>query len=525
MMYNLCFLLPSIRGAKFARVKRWHLLPSAAEIVFVSIFLQLVFNAGTLLSDGDTGYHIRAGEFIIDARSVPKSDIFSLWVPALTWTAHEWLSEVLMAIVHYHAGLTGIVIFFASTIALANVLLFQMLRDQSQDILAPLFLTLVAAITSSIHWLARPHILSLLLTVICYSLLNQFQYRGKNHLFVLPAFMLLWVNLHGGYIFGLILLSIYLLGNLAAWCFSETGEAPQHIFKLKALAKVLAACLIASLCNPHGYRILIFPFAVASDAFLMNNVQEFLSPNFHEPLTFKYLLLASIALFAISRVTLNWIELGLVMLTTYMALYSARYIPLYAIITAPILLRIIDRLKHDLPSISLRWLARRSANFSLMDQKSVGYIWLTGGILSVLTLAHMGRFNTEFDNRIFPAKAVDFIMAEKVSGNIFNNEEFGDYIIYKAWPKYKVFFDGRSDMYGASLGGEYLKVARTLPGWQDVLHKHQVDWVLFNTGSGLASLLNADPGWHLIYSDAVASIFVRDKPEYEHLIAKYRPEV
>ena len=94
-------------------------------------------------------------------------------------------------------------------------------------------------------------------------------------------------------------------------------------------------------------------------------------------------------------------------------------------------------------------------------------------------------------------------------------------MIYKAWPKYRVFFDGRSDMYGGILGAEYLKVARTLPGWQDVLNKRRVDWVFFNTGSLLSSALNTDPAWQLIYSDPVASIFVRDKPEYQDLIAKY----
>src|SRR5918994_4544591 len=91
------WLLASNRSASFAHIKPWYFLPSAAEIIFISIFLQLVFNAGTLLSDGDTGYHIRAGEFILQARAVPKTDIFSLWMPALSWTAHEWLSEVLMA--------------------------------------------------------------------------------------------------------------------------------------------------------------------------------------------------------------------------------------------------------------------------------------------------------------------------------------------------------------------------------------------------------------------------------------------
>ncbi len=502
-------------------MKRWYFLPSAAEIIFVSIFVRLVFNAEILLSDGDTGYHIRAGEFIIQTWTIPKTDIFSIWTPALSWTAHEWLSEVLMAVIHHHAGLTGVVVLFSFTIATTHVLLFRMLRGESQDILMSLLFTMVAATTSSIHWLARPHIFSLMLTVIWYSVLHRFHYRGKNQLFILPFLMVVWVNLHGGYIFGLMLLLVYFLGNLVSLYFSEKSGAKEHVYKLKSVAKVFAACLLASLCNPYGYRILIFPFAVASDPFLMNNVREFLSPNFHEPLTFKYLLLASIAVFAFSRVAVSWIDLGLVLLTTYMALYSARYIPLFAIITAPILLRLVDRLKGELPLNAMTWLARRSAGFSLLDRRSMGYFWLTGTIVLVLSLAHMSRLHVQFDDKLFPAKAVDFILSESISGNIFNNEEFGDYIIYRAWPKYRVFFDGRSDMYGAILGGDYLKVARTLPGWEDVLQKRQVDWVLFNTDSTLSSLLNTNPGWHLIYSDPIASIFVRSKPVYQHLITKY----
>jgi hypothetical protein len=287
------------------------------------------------------------------------------------------------------------------------------------------------------------------------------------------------------------------------------------------LARILAGCLLASLCNPNGYHILIFPFALASDPFLMDNVLEFLSPNFHESLTFKYLLLVSIAIFALSRVTLNSIELGLVILTTYMALYSVRYIPLYAIITAPILLRLIDRLKQNLSPNAMNWLARRSGGFGLIDQRSVGYLWLTGVVLVILTLSHMSRLHTEFDDKRFPTRAVEFILTETIPGTMFNNEEFGDYIIYKAWPKYRVFFDGRSDMYGGILGAEYLKVARTLRGWEHVLNNRQVDWVFFNTDSMLSSALNINPGWQLIYTDPVASIFVRVKPEYEHLIAKY----
>jgi hypothetical protein len=173
----------------------------------------------------------------------------------------------------------------------------------------------------------------------------------------------------------------------------------------------------------------------------------------------------------------------------------------------------------------MKWLGRRSASFRLIDRGSLGYLWLTATILVVLTLAHMSRLHAEFDDKLFPKKAVDFILAENISGNIFNNEEFGDYIIYKAWPKYRVFFDGRSDMYGAILGADYLKVAHTLPGWQAVLRNRQVNWVFFNTNSTLSSVLSTNPDWRLIYSDPVARIFVRDKAEYQHLIAKYTPKL
>jgi hypothetical protein len=315
------------------------------------------------------------------------------------------------------------------------------------------------------------------------------------------------------------------LGDLAGSYFNQRHQAQEHSYKLKSIVAIFAACLLASLCNPQGYRILIFPFAVASEPFLMDNVREFLSPNFHEPIAFKYLLLSTIALFAFSRFALNWIEVGLVILTTYMALYSARYIPLYAIVTAPILFRLLDRLKHDLPLNAMKWLDRRSETFRLIDRGSMGFLWLTATILVVLTLGGRSRLHADFDDKRFPTKAVDFILAEDISGNIFNNEEFGDYIIYKAWPKYRVFFDGRSDMYGGILGSEYLKVARTLPGWQDVLKNRQVNWVFFNTNSTLSSVLSANPDWRLIYSDPVARIFVRDKPEYQHLIAKYNPKL
>ena len=111
------------------------LIPSIADIIFLSLFLLLSFSKGQeLLNDGDTGYHIRAGEYIIDTLSIPKHDIFSFLTPPLPWTAHEWLSEIIMAMVHRAFGLTGVVIFFSFIISLVYYLLFKIIRTNNGNI-------------------------------------------------------------------------------------------------------------------------------------------------------------------------------------------------------------------------------------------------------------------------------------------------------------------------------------------------------------------------------------------------------
>jgi hypothetical protein len=133
----------------------------------------------------------------------------------------------------------------------------------------------------------------------------------------------------------------------------------------------------------------------------------------------------------------------------------------------------------------------------------------------------MGKIEYEFDEKLKPVKAVDFLKKENLKGNMFNNDEFGDYIIYAAWPKYKVFIDGRLDMYGSSRIKEYLKVASLQPGWEKVLEKYNIHWIIYNTDSALSTFLLGNKDWRLIYADKVANIFVKNIPENRPIIDKY----
>ncbi len=497
-----------------------YLIPSISDIIFISVFLYLSLSIGnSLLNDGDTGYHIRAGDYILENLSIPKKDIFSYHYPPFPWTAHEWLSEVIMAIIHKISGLTGIVLFFSFLIALSYYIFFKILRRYETNILITILLTLLVIASSQIHWLARPHMFSLLLFIIWYYLLDEFQYRDRNHLFFMPFLMLLWVNLHGGFISGFILLALYLFGNIAIFLKSKDELVKRRITNLVIISFL---CLAATLINPYGYKILLFPFKLTSNKFIMDNVNEFLSPNFHEPMFFTVLLFITIGTLALSKKRLNAIEFMLILLFIYMPLYSIRYVPLFAVISAPIISRHLQNLLEENKGRFKSFLNNRAMRISSIDSSAKGYLFPLLSIIFVLSLSLSGEIRFSFDEKSKPVDAVEFIKKEKIKGNMFNNDEFGDYIIYAAWPQYKVFFDGRSDMYGTEMMKEYFKVTRIQPDIDNVLEKYKIDWIIYDSGSSLSVYLLQKKDWKLIYSDGVADIFVRDIEENQHLIEKYR---
>jgi hypothetical protein len=501
-------------------------LPSLADIFFLCPFLYLSFVRGnTLLNDADTGYHIRAGEYIINNLKVPRYDIFSHISPPLPWFAHEWLSEVVMALVHRFSGLTGVVIFFSFLLGVTYCLLFKFSRSLNCNLVVTVLVVLLATVSSSLHWLARPHIFSLVLIVVWYRILDDYQQNGKDRLYVLVPLMLLWANLHGGFILGFILLGVYLTGNMMFVVFSKESKRNTPIEKCKKLAAVIGLCLLFSLLNPRGYFLWLFPFGTVSNQWLMDNVLEFLSPNFHQPLPYKYLLLLAIGVFALSRRGVTAIELMLVLLFTYMSLYSARYIPLFAIIVTPILLRHVEGILQKADNCALKFFQERAKNLALIEDAGTRrHFWPTISIVSVCVLVLGGKIEFEFDQVKKPVAAVEFLKKEKMPGKMFNDDEFGDYLIYATWPEYKVFFDGRSDMYGEKWGGEYLKIVSIQPGWEQTVDENNFGWIFIGAKTPLSTILLEKKNWQLVYADKLAHILAKRTPENRAVLDKY-PDV
>lgn len=252
----------------------------------------------------------------------------------------------------------------------------------------------------------------------------------------------------------------------------------------------------------------------------MDGIAEFLSPNFHQALPFKYMLLLLIASLAWSRARLHPIEVGLIVMFTYMALYSVRYVPLFAMIVSRPLLRMLESVFTRIPPRSLQAYQRRSYTLATLEALLSHYLWPAIALSITVALAHIAFIHFEFGKACFPVAAVEFLKREAITGHIFNLDEFGDYMIFAAWPHYRAFIDGRSNMYGASRVNDYRKIADGQPEWQRTIDKYDIRWVFFDPRSPIAAILKSQNNCSLIYTDEVASIFVRHNPQHQSLIDK-----
>lgn len=523
-------------GAGFPRPNepywiRW-ILPSLGDVIFLILFLFLISGGSDLLADVDTGWHIGAGRYILETGSIPRTGIYSYTAADMPWMAHEWLTELIFAGIHKISGLSGIVVLAALSIAITHSIYFGFLLSRGINIFLALVLTIFVITVTSGHWLARPHILSMPITLIWYMSLEKYRLEGKRYIYFLPLLTILWVNLHGAFMAGILLIAVYWLGAFLDSLLSKDSEVKEKGKKdILLYGKVGLLVAAASFLNPHGYKALLFPFQIMGQKLNVDRINEWLSPNFHEFLPYEYMLLTLIAVLGFSLWRLSFIEAGLVVLWTHLSLHSVRYGPLFAIIIIPIMAVRLEGLMKDGREAGNRLLSviyDFSERIGKTSESVKGHaIPIIAVILVAVVTVNSGRvlgmplLDYRFDKKKHPVDAVEFAEKNGIKGRVFNTYHFGGYLIYKGFPKDGVFIDGRADMYNEFLKN-YYDVVDIKPEWKDVLDKFKIDWILQTANSPLSVLLLETDDWRLIYADKVANIFVKKGSLNEMLIDKYK---
>jgi hypothetical protein len=513
-----------VRESKFV-VK---LLPSLTDFAFLMplVFLFFRMDGGkSLLGDCDAGWHIRAGDWILANHQVPMRDLFSFSKSGQTWYAWEWLTDVLWSRLHATGGLAALVLFSSLLLAVTFALLFRLARKKANPV-AALAVTMVAAAASSLHWLARPHLFTLLFAVIFCMILERvragrLRVAGVPYLIALPAITILWTNLHGGFFVGILMIGTYAGGEgLRAVLTADLGERRTAWRAARGYAWCAAACLAASLVNPYGYRLHQHVIQYLRDPFQRQYIVEFLSLNFHHPVAifFEILLLLGVAAAFWNASRRSFIEPLSILLWAHVALLAARNIPIFAIAVTPPLAEAVTRWLDWLPGSSAAGWLRAAAGrvdaliAELADTDSIPR-WHVASVFGSVALAALlfaphppAKFRAEFDPGYFPAAAVETLRGDSAA-RIFAYDQWGDYLIYRLYPHTRVLIDGRSDFYGAEFEKKVMSVQTVKFDWQKTLNELGVDTVLLSPSAPLCGALKESSRWRLVYDDGVALVF------------------
>jgi hypothetical protein len=505
-------------------------IPSVADVLFVALLLGLSCGVlgRLLLRDSDIGWHIRDGEQMLLVHAITRTDFFSSTMSGHTWYAWEWLYDLLIAAIHHVFGLNGVVFCTAAIIAATFVLTLQFAMRRGGNLVITSFLLILSLGAAAVHFLARPHVLSWLFAVIWFELLDSAASSDQRsrRIFWLPALMVPWVNLHGGFVLGFALLAIYLAGG-AIEHFTRRERREQIATWLKRLGLVTTLSFAASFINPYGYHLHVHIYRYLSDRFLMNQISEFLSPDFHGAAQqcFAVLLIVAIVTLASARRRPSASSLLLLLFAAYSGLYATRNLPtsslLMTLIIAPLLSDTVTRAVTSSSVASwLRGLFSRLDSFgSRMRNLELGF---RGHLWAVLVLLlglwaclHHGRLgstqliNAYFDDTRFPVEASEYIAAHDIREPIFSLDYWGGYLIYRLYPQTKVVVDDRHDLYGDQFIKAYLKIVLVQPTYDQELDKMRVDWVLVPRWSSLANMLRLTPKWTVVHEDGTAVLFHR----------------
>jgi hypothetical protein len=456
--------------------------------------------------------HLRTGDWILAHKHVPVKDIFSYTQPDSPWYAFQWGSAVLYSALNAAWGMRAITFLAGVTIALwVTVLMQAMIAMRVHGILA-VILALAGANAASIHYLARPHLFTMLFLGLSVWLVETDRQRPSWRIWLLAPLAVVWTNVHSGFVILFVYLAVVAGGSLL-----EHFAGVSTLRSAKRYAMVACACAAASVVNPYGIRLHLHILNFLSGAVATSLVDEYQSPKFRgEPqFWFLILLFGALMLAGVELLRKRIADAALIAVFGAMALVSARNIPLSLTVLLPLAGRALTRIwgkaarNADRGSV-LKTFYLQGASFAA---RCSGFtVWAGVVIAAVAWLTPAASWPTGLDPKYFPQKLIQRNDALLATARVFTTDQWGDDLIYLYHGRQLVFVDGRSDFYRPEVMQDYVSMMNGGLNWKDLLDRYKIEVALTPAGSPLSSLLIEDKSWTRRDRDADADMFVRNAP-------------
>lgn len=476
-------------------------LPRLQDILFVAIFLTVLILGQQMLNmDGDLPRHLLIGRYIVETKNIPTTELFAYPYEGRPYVSHEWLADVILYLIQNYLGLAGLVVLSAILLASTFTLLYSYISSRVDARLPVLVLFLWGAVVTSLNWVTRPHLFSMFLLAIWLILTDKLARGEKVSTWVFFVTMILWNNLHGEFIAGMLVMLAYTVGWTMEFLFNRANTDRQigaHLW-LAFLASALA-----SLINPATYHPYVTILGFVNNQYLMSRMSESIPPDFSRPefLVLLGMLVISIILLAIHPKRLTAWKAFLLAGFSAMSLMVGRNIHLYGVVAPFVLAETVAGMSHLKGVRALEFVLRN------IEWKVKSIIWpvVTVILFGGLILATRARTIYTFDSSFFPTEAVNWLEAHPQEGRMFNDLNWGGYIEFRLWPEQTVFADSMADLTG-EMTLQYETVLYLSKGWDHIFSKYQIKWVILPPNSQLVLALDNNSTWETIYADTTAVI-------------------
>lgn len=451
--------------------------------------------------DGDLPRHLLTGQVVLEEFKIPTTELFIYPYEGRHNVSHELVAQIIFYIIYKYTGLTGLVLLAATLLSSTFLITYNYLASRYSMRLLVLILVAWGAFATSLSWAIRPHLFSMCLMAVWLVWTDRLRRGEAISLWRFPLFMILWSNTHSEFIPGVLVLFAFAVGWVVDYLItprsvdSRTG---------KRLWLALFLSLFASVLNPGGVSSWSVILGFVNNPFLMTRMAEVNSPDFQMPeLRVLLLLLAfSVFLLAIKRERLSAGQGFLLAGFSALSLLMFRNIHMYGIVAPFVLAETLVDLRH-LPLIAKieRSLVNIDGNikrsyWSLIAAIAMIFLVLRSPISSALYV---------FDAKTFPVGAVEWLKENPQEGHMFNDLNWGGYIEFNLWPGQKAFVDSNSDGTG-EITGDYEKVLTASNGWETIMEKYNITWVIIGIDSPLADTLVNEKNWKPLYQDDTTSV-------------------
>lgn len=501
----------------------------------------------------DTWWMLKSGEIIAQGGKIPPTDIFSYTARGLPWLNHEWLAGLKFFMIYQAGGMTLLYVFKSLAVILAFFIAFATAVKRAGGAVWAAALAGVVMLAVSggrLYFDVRAYLFTYFLLSALLLVLELGYFRGRPRLlYVCVPLTLLWLNSHGGYILSYLLQAAFLgtalMDRLAGLAKGKSPalEAVRDFIGMRVAGPGGGACgaggcrcplfaggitllmsIGAGMLNPYGAEVYLYPFSFWRDSFYKRHLIEWIPPdhwgrNLGFTITVILVLVFFILLYRRLRLT-DFIVLGAF---SYLGLTVVRHSVLYSIAVLPVAGVIF--------SVAGEWLKKKAGGKNIpparADRVIAALLLLITLAIAVPAYSRLTPGRLSFERELFPVGAARFIRMNGLPGRMYNPYEWGGYLIWKLYPSHPVFIDGRANtVYPESVYVDSILSMRGSPGWDKVMDRHQVNFILCNkvlresNRHHLPDRLLDSPAWKLIYEDEVEMLFIRNVEGNGEIIEK-----